>query len=117
VTIFLMPMDGSSIVMILILVILVIFSAYFSATETAFTSLNRVRLRSKAENGNRRAALTLRLEEDYDRLLSTILVGNNIVNITASTLGTVLFIKLINEASGPTVSTVVLTIVILVFGE
>ena len=112
-----MPMDGSSIVMILILVILVIFSAYFSATETAFTSLNRVRLRSKAENGNRRAALTLRLEEDYDRLLSTILVGNNIVNITASTLGTVLFIKLINEASGPTVSTVVLTIVILVFGE
>ena len=70
-----MPMDGSSIVMILILVILVIFSAYFSATETAFTSLNRVRLRSKAENGNRRAALALRLEEDYDRLLSTLLVG------------------------------------------
>ena len=110
-------MDSASMLMIAVIVVLVICSAYFSATETAFTSLNRVRLRSKAESGNKRAALALRMGDDYDRLLSTILVGNNVVNLTASSLGTVLFIRLIGEGTGPTVSTVVITIVVLVFGE
>ena len=110
-------MDSASMLMIAVIVVLVICSAYFSATETAFTSLNRVRLRSKAESGNKRAALALRMGDDYDRLLSTILVGNNVVNLTASSLGTVLFIRLIDEGTGPTVSTVVITIVVLVFGE
>ena len=110
-------MDSASMLMIAVIVVLVICSAYFSATETAFTSLNRVRLRSKAESGNKRAALALRMGDDYDRLLSTILVGNNVVNLTASSLGTVLFIRLISEGTGPTVSTVVITIVVLVFGE
>ena len=68
--------------MIVILIVLVILSAYFSATETAFTSLNRIRLKSKADAGNRRAALALRLVDQYDNLLSTILVGNNIVTET-----------------------------------
>jgi len=103
--------------MLSILVVLVILSAYFSATETAFTSLNRVRLKSKADNGDRRAGQTLRLADDYDRLLSTILIGNNIVNITATTISTLLFVKWLGDASGPTVSTVVLTLVILIFGE
>ena len=98
------------------LVILVVLSAYFSATETAFTSLNKIRLKSKAENGNRRAGLALMLAEDYDSLLSTILIGNNIVNITASTVGTVLFTQLYGDY-GPVLSTAVLTIVILIFGE
>lgn len=105
------------IAMLSILVCLVILSAYFSATETAFTSLNRVRLKSKADNGDKRAGRTLRLADDYDRLLSTILIGNNIVNITATTISTLLFVKWLGEASGPTVSTVVLTLVILIFGE
>ena len=102
--------------MIAALVILVILSAFFSATETAFTSLNRIRLKSRADSGNKRSALTLRIAEDYDKLLSTNLIGNNIVNISASTVGTVLFTKLFLDY-GPLVSTVVLTVVILVFGE
>lgn len=110
-------MDSASIIMLVALVCMVVMSAYFSATETAFSALNRVRLKNKADNGNKRAVLTLKLAEDYDRLLSTILIGNNIVNITATTLATLIFVKLLGEVSGPTVSTVVLTIVILIFGE
>ena len=109
-------MDSSSMTMIFAILILIVCSAFFSATETAFTSLNRVRMKAKAENGNGRAALALALEEDYDKLLTTILIGNNIVNITATTVSASLFIKLLGSY-GPTVSTVVLTIVILVFGE
>ena len=109
-------MDSTSIGMIVALVCLIAMSAYFSATETAFTSLNRIRLKNKAEDGNVRAARTLALAEQYDRLLSTILIGNNIVNISATTIATVLFTRLFHEY-GPTVATVVLTVVILVFGE
>lgn len=109
-------MDSPSIAMILAILALTALSAYFSATETAFSSLNRIRLKSKADGGDRRAALTLSLSEEYDRLLSTILIGNNIVNITATTVGTVLFTHLLGTY-GPTVSTVVLTVVILIFGE
>ena len=110
-------MDPQSIAMIAAMVLMVVFSAYFSATETAFTSLNRIRLKSRADAGDRRAARALAMAEDYDRLLSTILIGNNIVNITASTLGTVLFTKHVGSAYGPAVSTVVLTVIILIFGE
>lgn len=108
-------MDAPSI-LVVTLVILVALSAYFSATETAFTSLNKIRLKNRAENGDRRAAAALALAEDYDRLLSTILIGNNIVNITASTVGTVLFTRLY-QSYGPLISTVVLTVAILIFGE
>ena len=111
-----MELDSASIGMLVALLIMVAMSAYFSATETAFTSLNRIRLKTKAENGNRRAARTLALAEQYDKLLSTILIGNNIVNITATTVATVLCTKLFHEY-GPTVSTVSLTIIILIFGE
>ena len=110
-------MDSTSIAMLVALVALVAMSGYFSATETAFTSLNRIRLKNKADNGDRRAARTLELAEDYDRLLSTILIGNNIVNNVATTIGAVLFIQLIGPGKGPTVSATVLTIVILIFGE
>ena len=109
-------LDPASISMIAALVILVILSAFFSATETAFTSLYRIRIKSRAVSGYKRAALSLRIAEDYDKLLSTNLIGNNIVNISASTVGTVLFTKLFLDY-GPLVSTVVLTVVILVFGE
>ena len=102
---------------ILAMVICVILSAYFSATETAFSSLNRTRLKALAEKGNKRADLALRLEENYDKLISTILIGNNIVNITLATLSTMLFVSLINGEIGATVSTVVSTVVVLIFGE
>ena len=110
-------LDSASIAMIVGLVFCVIMSGYFSATETAFTSLNRVRLKSWADGGDQRAARTLALAEDYDKLLSTILIGNNIVNNVATTIGAVLFIHLIDEVTGPTVSAIVLTVVILIFGE
>jgi len=112
----LFSMDSASIGMIVALVILLAFSAYFSATETAFTSLNRIRMKTKADNGNRAAARALAISEEYDKMLTTILIGNNIVNITATTVATVLCTKWFREY-GPTVSTVALTIIILIFGE
>ena len=103
---------------IIAMTICVILSAYFSATETAFSALNKTRLRAMAENGNRKAALTLRLSENYDKLISTILIGNNIVNIAVASIGTVMFINLLqDEQMGTTVSTVVVTLVVLIFGE
>ena len=110
-------LDSASIAMIVGLVFCVIMSGYFSATETAFTSLNRVRLKSWADGGDQRAARTLALAEDYDKLLSTLLIGNNIVNNVATTIGAVLFIRLLDDVRGPTVSAIVLTVVILIFGE
>ena len=111
-----MDIDSASIAMLITLLILVVLSAYFSATETAFTSLNRIRLKTRADGGSRRAAKTLALAEEYDKLLSTILIGNNIVNITATTVSTVLCTRWFHQY-GPTVATVALTIIILVFGE
>ena len=110
-------MDPDSMILLAVVVLMVVMSAYFSATETAFTSLNRIRLKSRAENGDRKAEKTLALAEDYDKLLSTILIGNNIVNNVAATLSTLLFIKLIDDVNGPPVSAVVLTAVVLIFGE
>ncbi len=103
---------------IVLIVILVVFSAFFSATEMAFASVNRIRLKNAAENGDKRSAAVLKMAENFDKFLSTVLVGNNIVNILASSIGTVLFVSLLNDsAKGSTVSTAVLTIVILIFGE
>ena len=109
-------MDGDHISSIIAIVIFVILSGCFSATETAFSSLSRVRLKNLAKNGNRRAALVLQLSDDYDKLLSTILVGNNIVNIATAAVGTALFIRLYGDI-GATISTIVVTIVVLIFGE
>ena len=111
-----MDIDSASIAMLVTLLILVAMSAYFSATETAYTSLNRIRLKTRADNGRRRAARTLELAEEYDKLLTTILIGNNIVNITATTVATVLCTRWFHQY-GPTVSTVALTVIILIFGE
>ncbi len=110
-------MDGSS--MLVIMAVLVMLSAYFSATETSFSSLNKTRLKTLAEDGNKKAQLALKLEEQYDKLISTILVGNNIVNIGVASLGTIFFVNLFNndQALGSSVSTIVVTIVVLIFGE
>lgn len=109
-------MTGEVMSSVLIMAVLILMSAYFSATETAFSSLNRTRLRTLAEKGNRKASLALSLSEQYDRMLSTILIGNNIVNIATASIGTVLFVHLYGDA-GATISTVVITIVVLIFGE
>ena len=99
------------------LVILVGFSAFFSASETAFSSLNQIRLKSRAEDGDSSAARVLAMAEQYDKLLSTILIGNNIVNIAAASIGTIIFTKMLGAERGATVSTIVLTIIVLIFGE
>ena len=101
---------------ILIMAVCLLLSAYFSATETAFSSANSTRLKMLAEKGNKRAALACKLLEQYDKLLSTILIGNNIVNILMASIGTVLFVKHYGDA-GATLSTVVVTVVVLIFGE
>ena len=111
-------MDSDSLAQIIILVVLILMSAFFSASETAFSSLNRIRLKMMADEGNKRAALAYDMGERFDKLLSTILIGNNIVNITSTSIATVLFIKILgSSATGTTVSTVVMTIAVLIFGE
>ena len=110
-------MDDGSTFMIAALIVLIGLSAFFSAAETAYNSLNEIRLKSKADDGDEKAARTLALVERYDSLLSTILIGNNIVNIGASSLATVLFTRLVGGVYGPTVSTIVMTLLVLAFGE
>lgn len=111
-------MDPDSIRSIILMLILVAMSAYFSATETAFSTFNRIRIKNAAENGSKRAALVLKMSEDYDRLLSTILVGNNLVNILLTTVATMFFAdRILNEDWAAAASTAVTTVVVLVFGE
>ena len=105
-------MSTLEIIFLVVVLVCILLSGYFSATETAFTAINKIRLRAKAED-------VLKLADNYDRLLTTILIGNNIVNILASSLFTLLMIALIpkNEGLATTLSTVILTVVILIFGE
>ena len=112
-------MDSGSIMLeVIILVILLSCSAYFSATETAFTSYNRAKMKNEAEDGGKLAALVLKLSEKFEKLLATVLIGNNIVNIVATSLSTVLFVSLIkNGELAVTLSTIVMTLSVLIFGE
>ncbi len=103
--------------MIALIAVLIMFSAFFSSTETAFSSVSKIRLKNYAENGNKKAAKALYIVEHYDKALSTILVGNNIVNIASSALATLLFVSFLGDAMGTLMSTVVLTIVVLICGE
>ncbi|MBE5774799.1 MAG: HlyC/CorC family transporter [Clostridiales bacterium] len=108
-------MDSNA-TLIVSLIVLIAASAFFSASETAFTSLNRVRVKNMAASGNKRAGKVLALSENYDKLLSGILVGNNIVNILSASLATVLFVNLIG-GKGVSISSAVMTVVVLMFGE
>ena len=99
-----------------IIIVLIMFSAYFSATETAFTSVNRIRLKNMAGEGNKKADRVLKLSDKYDKLLTTILIGNNIVNIAMTSIATMLFVNLMGSY-GATVATAVITVVVLIFGE
>ena len=104
---------------VIILVALLILSAFFSATETAFTSLNRTRLKLLADDGKKSAKKALKHADNYDRLLYTILIGNNIVNLTLATISTLLFRSIItnSESLSATLSTIISTIAVLIFGE
>lgn len=102
--------------MLFALVLCVCLSAFFSAAETAFSAANRIRIKTMAGDGNKKAARTLLLLDHYDRLITAILIGNNIVNIAATAIATVLFTLCLGDG-GATASTVVMTIVVLIFGE
>lgn len=108
--------ETAALPLLIALVVLLALSAFFSASETAFSSLNRIRMKSMAADGNKKAARTLELAEKYDKLLSTVLIGNNIVNILSSSLATVLFVGWFGNL-GVTLATVVMTVLVLVFGE
>ena len=113
-----MDNPGSIPLQVLILLVLCALSAFFSASETAFMSFSKSKMKTEADDGSKKAKLVLAINDKYEKLLSTILIGNNIVNILATSLATVLFTSLIaNEELAITVSTVVMTLAILVFGE
>ena len=102
----------------IVLLVLIIVSAFFAATETAFSCANRIKLRSLAVGGNKRAEKVLHLaEENYDKFISSVLVGNNIVNIVATTIATIFFAQLITNGSSELISTIVMTVAVLIFGE
>ncbi len=109
-------MENNITILTVILIVLIILSAFFSAAETSFSAINRIRLKNMASKGNKRAQATLNIAEKYDALLSTILIGNNIVNIGAASIATVIFTHYYGP-SGVALSTIFLTIIILIFGE
>lgn len=109
-------MDNSDIGKILLVIVMMIFSALFSSSETAYSSVNKLRLKNYAAQGNKRAAKALKLAERFDEALTAVLIGNNIVNIAASSVSTLLFIRLFPK-NGAAVSTVVITVLVLIFCE
>ena len=114
-------MPDGSITKLVIMLVCLAFSAFFSASETAFTSANHTKLKNLSAEGSKRASLVLKMLDNYDKLLSTILVGNNIVNILLSSVGTLLFIDLLTDtnwlSAASAISTAVITVVVLIFGE
>lgn len=114
-------MPDGSITKLIIMLVCLAFSGFFSASETAFTSANHTKLKNMSADGNKRASLVLKMLDNYDKLLSTILVGNNIVNILLSSVATLWFIDLLTDTSwlsaASAISTAVITVVVLIFGE
>jgi putative hemolysin len=109
-------MESHSTTAALAILLLMVLSAFFAATETAFTSTNRIKIKNLANDGNHKARRVVKLSEQYDNLLSTILIANNVVNIAATSIATVLFINLYGDY-GPTIATIFSTVIILIFGE
>ena len=109
-------MDNADIGKIIFVIIMMIFSALFSSTETAYSSVNKLRLKNYSAQGDKRAAKALRLANKFDDVLTAVLIGNNIVNITTSSVSTVIFIGIFGS-KGTAISTVVITILVLIFCE
>ncbi len=112
-----MTVDPLTIAYVAIIVVLLACSSFFSMSETAFTSANQIRLKKLAKDGDTRAEKAVTILSDYDSFLTTILIGNNLVNIAATSIATILFVTLVGEATGSLVSTIVMTIVVLIAGE
>ena len=115
-----MEITGTSIAIIAVIGVLVAFSAYFSASEMAFASLNKIRLKNLAKDGNKKAQKALDLSEDFDKMLTTILIGNTVVNLLASSLCTILFVSLLSDSQEwlqSLMATAVITLLILMLGE
>lgn len=112
-------MDSDSVRLIIVMIVLVLFSGFFSSAETAFSSLNKVKLKSMAAGGRskKRIERALALSEDYDIVLSTILIGNNLVNIACTSIAALVFTGFFGEKWGATIATVVMTVTVLIFGE
>ncbi len=114
-------MPEGSLVQITIMLVCLVFSGFFSATETAFTSFNHTKMKNLASEGNKKAALVLKMSDSYHKILSAILVGNNIVNITLSSVATIWFMRLLANTSAANyysvISTAAATVVVLLFGE
>ncbi|MBD5157808.1 MAG: HlyC/CorC family transporter [Butyrivibrio sp.] len=109
-------MDPSVAAQIIALIVLLILSAFFSSAETAFVSVNLIRMRSLAEDGSKRAKKVLKIASDSPKMLSAILIGNNIVNISASSLATTISLAIWGKAS-VSIATGILTFIVLIFGE
>lgn len=109
-------MNGSEIAQLVILILLLCLSAFFSSAETAFTTVNKIYMRTLAQDGNARAGRVLQITENSGKMLSAILIGNNVVNLSASSLATTLAIGIFGSV-GAGVATGVLTLLILIFGE
>ena len=116
-----MELPAGSLLTFILMFVLVALSAFFSATETAYTSFNRTKMKNLAAEGNKRAASALKLSESYDKVLSTILVGNNIVNIALTSIATVWFVEAIVHPTvknfSAAIATAVITVIVLIFGE
>lgn len=102
---------------IIAIVILTLFSGLFSATETAYSSSSKIRLKNMANDGKTEANSVLVILDDFDKFLTSVLIGNNIVNIASATISTLLFSLILKGGKGPTVSTIVITVITLLFGE
>ena len=107
-------MNNNSI--LILLVILVLCYSFFSASETAFSSLNKIKLKALANTGNKRAEAAYNLTEQFSKLLTTILIGNTIVNVVSASIATVLFVNIFG-GNGVAISSVVMTLVIMIIGE
>jgi len=112
-----MPLNLFDYVSIAVMVVLLGLSAFFSATETAYSTFNRIRMKKLAQDGDRRAQRVLAVADKYDKMLTSVLIGNNIVNLSMSSMGTLLFVKILGGDLGAAVSTAVITIMVLIFGE
>ena len=109
-------MDSGDVIQLIIIIILLMLSAFFSSAETALTTSNKIRLRSMAEEGNKRAKKVLEITDDSGKMLSAILIGNNIVNLSSASLATTLATKIFGNA-GAGIATGILTVLVLIFGE
>ena len=109
-------MDSSDLWKIVLVIVMIVFSALFSSTETAYSSLNKLRLKNYEAQGNKKAGIALRLANKFDEVLTAVLIGNNIVNIAMSSLSTLLFVSIFGDG-GAGISTVIITVLVLIFGE